>query len=589
MRQETRPAALFPQPPVIDFRCPQKVCCERPLKVLKTQVKRVVSLAGVFIARRILQRCEHCGRVFEDPALRRWVAHRCNTAWDVLVFVGRRLFEDCRNIGQVRAELLARDVPLSDSQIAKLGRKFILFLALAHRRATPRIKQSMARCGGYILHLDAVHPDDAPALMTGIDGLSRLVLANVKVPSEHAERIIPFLEKIKSDYGDPIACVHDMGTGICKAVATVFAGTRDFICHFHFLRDAGKDLLEPAYRQLRSCFRRHALSTRLSALARQARQALVERAEAASGMAAAITGSKALTDPTLASLVAAYALALWCLQAKKSGDGYGFPFDRPLLAFAERILTFVDWLPRLIESVPGQNAVGNRLFLHLSRKILAVAGDPAFEQTVEELRWRGKIFDQLRRSMRIAEPGGREGLNDDGSQAAMADIREGVFRFRGRLEDDPRLASDPLCNKMAAQIDRYADKLFADPIQVQTPSGPATVYPQRTNNILEQFFRSLRRDHRRRSGDNSMHRALQTMLADTPLVKNLSNPDYMQVLLDGRPNLETLFADLDIIAASSELVPAVENDRILPGFRTLVKMPDLPDRISRIAMASPLG
>jgi len=26
--------------------------------------------------------------------------------------------------------------------------------------------------------------------------------------------------------------------------------------------------------------------------------------------------------------------------------------------------------------------VGNRLFLHLSRKILAVAGDPAFEQTV---------------------------------------------------------------------------------------------------------------------------------------------------------------------------------------------------------------
>jgi hypothetical protein len=82
---------LFPQPPVIDFRCPQKACCERPLKVPKTQVKRVVSLAGVFIARRILQRCEHCGRVFEDPALRRWVGHRCNTAWDVLVFAERIL------------------------------------------------------------------------------------------------------------------------------------------------------------------------------------------------------------------------------------------------------------------------------------------------------------------------------------------------------------------------------------------------------------------------------------------------------------------------------------------------------------------
>ncbi|MFY9944182.1 MAG: hypothetical protein WAK57_18565 [Desulfobacterales bacterium] len=78
------------------------------------------------------------------------------------------------------------------------------------------------------------------------------------------------------------------------------------------------------------------------------------------------------------------------------------------------------------------------------------------------------------------------------------------------------------------------------------------------------------------------------MLADTPLVKNLSNPDYMQVLLDGRPNLEALFADLDITVASRELVPAAENDRILPGFRTLVKMPDLPDLISRVALATPL-
>ncbi len=105
---------------------------------------------------------------------------------------------------------------------------------------------------------------------------------------------------------------------------------------------------------------------------------------------------------------------------------------------------------------------------------------------------------------------------------------------------------------------------------------------------MKQFFRSLRRDHRRRTGDNSMHRALQTMLADTPLVKNLANPDYMQDLLDGRPNLETLFADLDINAESSELVPGAENNLILPGFKALAKMSDLPDRISRIALATPL-
>jgi hypothetical protein len=52
------------------------------------------------------------------------------------------------------------------------------------------------------------------------------------------------------------------------------------IRHFHFLRDAGKDLLEPAYRQLRGCLRRHTFSTRLGELARQARQLLAEQADA---------------------------------------------------------------------------------------------------------------------------------------------------------------------------------------------------------------------------------------------------------------------------------------------------------------------
>ncbi|MGD9849535.1 MAG: transposase, partial [Desulfuromonas sp.] len=428
----------------------------------------------------------------------------------------------------MRAELLARDVPLSDSQIGKLGRKFILYLALAHRRAAPRIREAMAVNGGYILHLDGLHQDDAPALMSGIDALSSLVLANVKVPTEHADQIVPFLEKIKTDYGNPIACVHDMGTGICKAVTAVFAGAKDFICHFHFLRDAGKDLLEPAYRQLRACLRQHAFSTRLSELARQAHQLLAQQADAK-----AVNPGGA--DCAMSTAQATYALALWCLQAKNSGDGYGFPFDRPLSALAERVLILLDCLPRLLQTLAEDNLVGNRLFSHLARKVLQVAADPALEKSVDELRWRCKLFDQLRAAMRIADAGGLDGLNDDGGQVEMDSIRDAVGRFRRRLDAETKLAEDPLCNKLAEQIDKYDGKLFAEPIRVQTPSGPALVYPQRTNNILEQFFRSLRRDHRRRTGDNRMHRALQTMLADTPLVKNLSNPHYMQILLDGRP------------------------------------------------------
>lgn len=92
------------------------------------------------------------------------------------------------------------------------------------------------------------------------------------------------------------------------------------------------------------------------------------------------------------------------------------------------------------------------------------------------------------------------------------------------MDDNSEFTVDPLCRKVAKQIDQYGGKLFADPIERNSPSGPITVYPQRTNNILEQFFGRLRRGHRRRTGNNSMRKTLQAMLADTPLVKNLSNP-----------------------------------------------------------------
>ena len=165
----------------------------------------------------------------------------------------------------------------------------------------------------------------------------------------------------------------------------------------------------------------------------------------------------------------------------------------------------------------------------------------------------------------------------------MSRIRQGVAQFREGLDMDPKLAADRLSQKMSEQIDKYGDSLFADPIEVMTPQGKASIYPQRTNNILEQFFRGVRRGHRRKTGNNSMHRVLQTMLADTPLVKNLDNPDYMEILLDGKENLAELFAELGpswTINAAAE--SESETDQLLPGYRVLINHPTLPEQIAQL-------
>jgi hypothetical protein len=177
-------------------------------------------------------------------------------------------------------------------------------------------------------------------------------------------------------------------------------------------------------------------------------------------------------------------------------------------------------------------------------------------------------------------PDEKNGLNDEGSVQFMESIKQGVIQFRQRLVTNRQYVNDPQCNKVVKQIDQYGDKLFADPIVLDRPSGTVIIYPQRTNNILEQFFRRLRRDYRRRTGNNSMRKALQAMLADTPLIKNLSNPAYLKILLGGKQSLEELFAEIEIKGGAAENEGSAGPDSVLRNFRSLIKIPDLPARIS---------
>lgn len=136
---------------------------------------------------------------------------------------------------------------------------------------------------------------------------------------------------------------------------------------------------------------------------------------------------------------------------------------------------------------------------------------------------------------------------------------------------------------MIKQIDKYWDKLFADPIEVETPSGKLTIQPQRTNNLMEQSFRFLKRDRRKQSGLHSLAKTLKGMLADTPLVRNLSNPEYVSILLKGKENLADRFAEIDIQQVRQE---EKENERRWRKYPKrmcrLFKIPDLPQKLMKM-------
>jgi len=573
---------LFPVPPRIDFRPPHTHCpvCQEPLKIQKTHARRVNTLqVGAFDAVEVVLICPACTQSYRSEELSRLAPSGARFGYDVLVYVGQALFLRYRNEEEVVAELAERNIRISPSEVSLLGRKFIIHLALAHERCSPRMHEAMQRRGGYILHLDATCEGGSPMLMSSMDSISEIVLGNVKLPSEAEELIVPFLERFKEAFGSPLALVHDMGSGILRAVARVFPNIADFICHFHFLRDIGKDLLGEDYDLIRQRLRKHEILAKLrsqaKAFKRRIEPSVLDR------LADSIPDRlPSDTDLALFPLVSAYSLILWTLEGKTQGEGYGFPFDQPHLSFAKRIQRLYGQMNQIREmKLPGEFR-NNMPYFDLLNGLNVIIDDRHLWLAVEKIEGNILIFERLRQALRIAPKDGGRGLNDEGSDDNIRSIEQRVKAFRAWLTTRHDYPRNQKAGNMIAQLDKYWAKLFADPITVQIPSGPIAIQPQRTNNLLEQFFRHLKRAHRRRTGNASSSRMLRTILAETPLVKNLQNPAYLPVFLNGHAAIEDVFAETDIATVRKELRKThLDLDQIPAKIKHLIAITDYPEKL----------
>jgi hypothetical protein len=67
----------------------------------------------------------------------------------------------------------------------------------------------------------------------------------------------------------------------------------------------------------------------------------------------------------------------------------------------------------------------------------------------------------------------------------------------------------------------------------------------RTNNILEGFFDTMKHDERRRGGRKNLAKDLEDLPAGATLAYNLSDPDYVEILCESLDRLPGAFARLD--------------------------------------------
>ena len=151
-------------------------CCAGQLLIHKTSRKTVTTLnIGEFEAIEIQKKCTPCQTIYRSEELRALTPHGAKFGFDVIEFIGMALFIHCSNESQIQSELALRNVTISENEISFLGKRFIVYLMLAHQATHEELKHYLDLKGGYVLHMDGTCEGDSPHLFSCIDGLSIMI------------------------------------------------------------------------------------------------------------------------------------------------------------------------------------------------------------------------------------------------------------------------------------------------------------------------------------------------------------------------------------------------------------------------------
>ena len=253
----------------------------------------------------------------------------------------------------------------------------------------------------------------------------------------------------------------------------------------------------------------------------------------------------------IASQLAVYYLILWILDFGSKADGYGFPFDHRHLNFYNRLKTAYSLIKEVIPLYSIKNKNRNIIW-KLYHQIKEFVENSALEKKVEKYEIKLAVFSQLRDALGTVPRNVNNGLSqmkDTGSHKELKTIKRAVAGFRTDLRQKIKNTDDKsLCNhykKVIKKLKEHGKKLFSDPMTVYVDGDKRTIFILRTNNILEQHFRRFNYSCRRIHGNHSVRRNLENIPEQFPMVENLKNQKYVQLIFGDENKIAEKFAKVD--------------------------------------------
>lgn len=212
--------------------------------------RRVRTLNGVVQLELKIRRCPNVECVgyhqpYRPEAEGQWALPQQEFGLDVIALVGQLRHQEHRSVGEIHQQLQQRELCVSERTVSNLLARYdeLVALRLSDQQRLSIVLQAQRQV---VLAIDGLQPDVGHEVLWVIrDCLSgEILLAQTLLSATHQD-LAALFEEVKRWLPVPIAgVVSDGQHSIRQAVAMALPEIAHGLCHFHYLREAAKQIYD---------------------------------------------------------------------------------------------------------------------------------------------------------------------------------------------------------------------------------------------------------------------------------------------------------------------------------------------------------